>query len=208
MKRWPVYLVAVILALVIVAFLIIHSAYPKTVVDATTLGLLGLLILVMLIPFAKSITLPGGGGVNLLDEFASAKVAADQATKEQQQKGQARSLAPMKPHEPSWRNFLDVDANIALAGLRIEIEERVRELAHKRGIVGDRDLSTTRVILRRLQSEGVLTDSEHHAIESVVNACNQAVHATEIPSNAAYLASDVGETALKILDQKLSAPLE
>lgn len=198
-------LLAVMISLtaIVVVFLVVHSFVKEVTVDTTTVALVGLLIVIWLLPFATSLKLPGGASVELRDlEAASAKVeAVESAT--------ARPvISPVKRPAQSegitWKDLLDTDVNIALAGLRIEIERRIRELGHLADVAGrsEREYSLGDYT-RRLSAAGVLTRLENEAIMSVVEVCNRAVHAKEVSAEAANRASRLGDFVIDLLDRKI-----
>lgn len=191
-----VIIIVILLSSVIGFFLILHTVEPESNVDATTLGLLGLLIAVWCLPLAKSVTLPGGAKIDLRD--SSLKVAIDSR----------RSLEVTQPTirtagtnlENTWQRLLSSDRNLALAGLRIEIERLLREMGKRTGLSDDRIAMGS--LVARLAESGTLSDSEQRLIQSVLSVCNRAVHGANVTPEAAALTADLGDTVVRILRMK------
>src|SRR5712691_13469752 len=108
------------------AIALVHLLWPTLAIDAITLALLVIALLPWLAPIFKSLEFPGGWKV----EFQDLQKAAERAEK-------AGLLAP-QPELPSaeftFQQVAESDPNLALAGLRIEIEKRLASLADKHGI--------------------------------------------------------------------------
>jgi len=196
--------ISMVLAAVISVFLIAHLFYPGLTIDTTTIGLLGLLVVVCILPFAKSITLPGGSGITFERKVARAQRAVNAAIPEKE-RAEIATKKPtiVKPQDMTWRDLMQSDVNLGLAGLRIEIEKKLGLLAKKNGI--DLTRATISEMVRRMVTTGVLLRNEEQAIQSVVSVLNAAVHGQKIPDDAVGLASDLGESILRILDAKLEA---
>src|SRR3989442_15079067 len=115
--RWLVGMLAAILAL----FILMHVLFPTLAIDTTTLALIGMLIVVTLLPFSKSISLPGLGSITLRD-VEPARAVVDRAIREVSVRDFAtgrESVTIGRPTEqvPTWRMILNDDPNIALGGL-------------------------------------------------------------------------------------------
>lgn len=204
-KRLIMGIVALVLGAIISALIYIHSKSESTTIDEVSLALLVLLIIVAFAPFAKSITLPGGSEV-VFDALARAIRQTGLAMRDTQPGGQPTNPPPSgKAGASDWRAYIDSDPKIALAGLRIEIDQKVRELAAIRN-VDDSDSKTVNEILNVLKLKEVLNLNQLHAIESVVSLSNKGVNTVEVPASVTSLASEVGERAIKILDIKIHEP--
>ena len=200
------FLVAIVLAVVIGALLVLYLSKPDATIDVTAMGLLELLILVMLIPLASKIVLPGGTEIGLMAGLLAAKDATDKAARALGQKGQPGLMPPKGLSMVSQPSLLDARSRIPLEPLRIEIEKRLLALAQKSGIEADLKKGRIGDTLEKLRSKGILTDPEMSAIEMVHTVSRQPVRAGAIPSSALYFAADIGESIFQILDEKLSRP--
>lgn len=93
------------------------------------------------------------------------------------------------------------DSNLALAGLRIEIEKRLIALTEKtggmprqRGVGG---------YLFYLRDKGVLTQEQHSVLADMIGLLNSAVHGAEVRKDIAACAMDVGPKLLAELDRRI-----
>jgi len=147
--------------------------------------------------------LPGGGKFDLRDDLQKAKRTVDEAVKESERKStQYRYFAP-SPEDMTWIQMVKNDPNIGLAGLRIKIEDNVRQLAKKNDIVQPDRLETLRSLTQKLRQKNILSINEFVAIQQVTKICNKAVHAQDLSSRDVDLAVELGEGVLGILDSKL-----
>lgn len=75
------------LVVIITALLVLHGLAPRGfLVDSTTVGLLGVLLIVVLVPLLKSATLPGGGGLDFRENINQLRKHSEQAEEDQYQK--------------------------------------------------------------------------------------------------------------------------
>ncbi|MGD8455379.1 MAG: hypothetical protein PVF83_03255 [Anaerolineales bacterium] len=173
---------------------IVHLAWPTLAIDGITLALLLMAIIPWLAPMFKSLEFPGGWKVEFQD-LQKTKVDADKAG----------LLAPIeKPYEPSEYPFLEVvedDPNLALAGLRIEIEIRLQKL----GLANDLSVNRKGIgsLMRMLFKEGVLSNQEYSVLNDMVGLLDSAVHGATVDNRALEWAMDVGPRLLKSLDERI-----
>jgi hypothetical protein len=191
----------VLLGVLVAAILVLHLVIGNSNVDTTTLGLLTLLAALAILPFARSITFPGGTKVELLSALSEAGSAVGELKKAEP----SIALTPAPVSLPTseravWRDLLDSDPAIALAGLRIEIERRVRRLAEGQGVPADRLRRPIAALLREPAVRELMEPPEITAILEVVYVCNRAVHAESIPDGVAHETADLGEFVLRMLD--------
>ena len=194
------------MAAVTALLLVAHLLIPGLAVDTTTLALLTLLIIVALIPFSKAITLPGGGGITFRD-LKEAKGAVDKAEGGGKKQISLLRTSPetspeASPEESMWMYVVDSDPNIGLAGLRIEIERKIRQLTLQIGIPKSESSETLRMLIEKLRNKEVLSFEEMDAILQVTNICNKAVHAQYLDPRDVNLAMELGERVLEIINGK------
>jgi hypothetical protein len=155
---------------------------------------LGLMVLAGLPWFAaviKSAELPGGWKIEFQDvQTAGAKITTATTP---------ASLVSQNPH-PSYLDISDRDPNLALVGLRIELEKRLRALAERNGISESRSLGRTFADLR---SRGVLDEQTVVGLQELIMAGNQAAHGARVAPQAATWAIEHGPKVLSVLDAKL-----
>jgi hypothetical protein len=116
---------------------------------------------------------------------------------------QAASAGLLQPaeHRYSFQAILDQDPNLAVAGLRIELERRLRELGEMAGV--DASRAAIGRLVRALEEKGALDRREISVIADLVPTLNKAVHADDLDWRAFDWAMDVGPQLLAGLDAKI-----
>ncbi len=184
--QWGITIGAAILALG-------HVLWPKLAIDAVSVTLLLAAIVPWLAPLFKKLKLPGGWEI----EFQALQKAKQRADK-------AGLLA--SPEEPaqapdySAQALAEEDPNLALAGLRIEIERRLVRLAERHGIARRRGGVGT--LPRQLEERQLLTPEQSSVLADMVGTLNSAVHGASVSDQAAEWALEVGPRLLKSLDDQ------
>lgn len=173
---------------------LVHIIWPNLAIDAVALALIVIAILPWLAPLIKSLELPGGWKV----EFQELQKAASRAES-------AGLLAEPSEKEAafSFQSIASRDPNLALAGLRIEIEKRLSLLAEIHGLNSRRPMGVGQA-LRALGQAEVLTAEERSILSDMVNLLNAAVHGAEVDSRAATWAIEIGPRLLTSLDERVS----
>jgi hypothetical protein len=173
---------------------LVHIIWPDVAVDGVTLVLLFFALLPWLAPIFKSLELPGGLKVEF-QELEKASARADAI-------GLLSNPEPLdSPPQYSFQLVANHDPNLALAGLRIEIEKRLIELAQQRNI-GTKMQGLGR-LMNELAKQGVLTNDEHSVLADLTGLLNTAVHAGRLDFRASQWAMDVGPRLLQSLDDKV-----
>ena len=91
-----------------------------------------------------------------------------------------------------YREFADEDANLALAGLQMEVEVLARNLAQGFQLtVSDGDTAGT--LLRRLFDENAITVEQFQLAQKIVQMCNAAVHGRRVTREEANAVIDVAQ---------------
>ncbi len=171
---------------------LVHLIWPALAIDAITLALVVIAVVPWLAPIFKSLEFPGGWKV----EFQELQKAAERA-------GQAGLLAPtpqmVTETDYTFQRVAEQDPNLALAGLRIEIEKRLVALAEKRGIeVRGRGLGQ---LLRLLSERNALSQQERSVLADLAGLLNSAVHGATVDRRGADWAIEVGPRLLRALDE-------
>ena len=168
-----------------------HLIWPHLAIDAVTLVLLVVALVPWLAPIFKSLEFPGGWKV----EFRDLQRAGQRAE-------QAGLLAPATTPEASARfafqRVANDDPNLALAGLRIEIEKRLVAIAERSGLdVRNRGVGQ---LLRLLSERQILGFQERSALADLTGLLNTAVHGASVDRQAAEWAIEIGPRLLAALD--------
>ena len=107
------------------------------------------------------------------------------------------ALAP----EFSFQLVADEDPALALAGLRIEIEKRLVQLAWTNNI--DVPRAGVSRLLRALGERGLISREERSVLEDLVGLLNSAAHGGTVDGRLARWALDAGRRLLVALDRRV-----
>lgn len=188
---------------------IVHGFWPGFfLVDAYTLGLLGVLLLLALRPLLKSANVAGVAGVEFREELEAAEESAHQVeAKIEQQTDETPDTAPrleevhaLFPVPGYLRELVRRDPNVALAGLRIELERALR-LAYEVivGREGEREgrrrgaVPLTRIVTE-LARRGHLDDDQAGLAISIIRLGNRAAHGELVSPDEAELVFEWADT--------------
>lgn len=173
---------------------LLHLLWPSLSIDAITLILIVIAILPWIAPLIKSFELPGGWKV----EFQDLQNASSRAET-------AGLLAATSSEEEqfSFQTIAKQDPNLALAGLRIEIEKRLMLLATKKVAIQKSRPMGIGQLLRVLTNEKVLTDEERGILADMINLLNAAVHGANVDQRSADWAIYIGPRLLTSLDERV-----
>ena len=173
----------------------LHLLWPGISLDAVTLTLLGASVVPWILPLFKSLELPGGWKVEF-QELQATEVRADQAGLLDE--GPADSEADQ---DYSFQVVANEDANLALAGLRIEIEKRLNSLADSADI--KRRRMGVGGLLRSLSDRQILSREERSVLRDMIGLLNSAAHGASADQQHAQWALDVGPRLLATLDKRI-----
>lgn len=176
-----------------VAIAAAHLVWPAIEIDATTLVLFTIAVIPWLAPLFKSVEFPGGWKIEF-QELENARGKAEAA-------GLLDLTTKRGESEFSFQAVAEEDPNLALAGLRIEIESRLRELARTRNVPSDR--AGIGQLLHRLDRHDILNPEERAALSEMVHLLNSAVHGAKVDSRAAQWALEVGPQLLAGIDERI-----
>ncbi len=173
---------------------IVHLVWPDLSIDGITLALFVVAVLPWLAPLLKSLELPGGWKV----EFQELQKIKNDAAKAGLL--EASAIKGVAEEAYSFKQILDQDPNLALAGLRIEVEKRLRKIAEVNGIEMKRP--SVYQLLRILTKEQLLSPEESSVLADMNNLLNSAVHGAKIDQRTAEWAIEIGAELLSSLDKK------
>lgn len=184
----------ILITLVALLVAIIHVAFPDLTIDAITVFLLVVALLPWLIPLVRSLEFPGGWKV----EFQELEKARNKAEKAGLLSNKAKQA---KTPSYSFESILDKDPNLALAGLRIELEKRLVQIAKLNKLNVSK--ASINQLLRLLNQEKILTSEESSALSDMSGLLNAAVHGADVDKRATEWAMEVGPKVLHSLDEKI-----
>lgn len=192
MKVHPLQIVISLLALIMV---IVHVAWPSVSIDYVTVVLLLIATAPWLGTLFKSLEFPGGWKIEYQDLERTAEKAEDAGLI---QSALLRADTP----KYSFQLIGTQDPNLALAGLRIELEKRLLDIAESHGL--DVKRQSVGALLRILKERGLLSPDESAVLENMVGQLNAAVHGAQVSPAAADWAFTVGPLLLEALDQRVA----
>lgn len=181
-----------------VAAIAVRIAFPEVKIDLITLGLMIIGVLPWLSELIESAKFPGGWEV----KFRDLREAGEKVTSSSEPSPTPTHKAPpASPTKPSYVSVADQDPNLALVGLRIEIEQRIRQLSEQHGLPMNR-VSLAKLI-RELTRRDVIPYSVASGLEDLVAAGNQAAHGASVDPRIADWAFTDGPEILAALDALL-----
>ena len=173
---------------------LLHAVFPSLAIDAVALVLVVVAVVPWLAPLFKSLQLPGGWKVEF-QELQKVAAKADDA-------GLLTPAPAGAQPEYAFQSVAERDPNLALAGLRIELEKRLVRLAEIHG-VGTAMQGMGR-LLRELARRGILTEDEESVLADLVHMLNAAVHGASVDPRATEWAMDVGPQLIQSFEEKLA----
>lgn len=172
----------------------VHLIWPNLGIDPTTIALLFIVVLPWLAPLIKSLELPGGWKI----EFQTLQEAASRADAA----GLLAAQPSVKKAAYSFQSVAAQDPNLALAGLRIEIEQRLSRLAEASGVKTPRPAGIGQ-LLRALVQNNVLTSEERSILADMTITLNYAVHGATVDVRTSDWAITYGPRLLASLDERI-----
>jgi len=184
--KWIITICAIGLAL-------LHVLRPELNVDAITVALLAIAVVPWLAPLFKSVELPGGLKVEYRD-LVEAKKKAEEAGLV----SSVQSKSTTNRRRYAYETVVGHDPNLALAGLRIEIETRLRDIAMSHSI--DTERRSIGQVANQLKERGVLKELQLSALLDLLPLLNSAAHGATVDERASQWAADIGPQLLQSLD--------
>ncbi len=178
------------ITLAAVSIAVAHMFWPDARIDAVTVTLVVIALLPWLGAVFRSVELPGGLKVEYKDLAEVGRKAEE-----------AGLVSKSTPQEvPIFVSLAAEDPNLALAGLRIEIERRLRSIA------AAHDLHVEPVgvgtLLRVLGRHDVLSKREQSVLADLIGILNGAVHGASVNAASAQWALKEGSRLLASLDER------
>lgn len=185
-------LLKITISLLCGVFVAVHLFVPAIDIDAITLGLIALGLLPWFQPLVKSLELPGGLKIELQD----VKAATDKISrgpKIQPLDASAQKTGAL----PFISKVAEQDPNLALVGLRIELEKQLVEIAEAVGVSTER--RGIGALLRELNRLSLIPQTVAAGLQDFLYLGNQAAHGATVSRDAANWALDSTPQLLGIL---------
>jgi hypothetical protein len=146
----------------------------------------------MVVRCVKSLEVPGAGKI----EFQEVREATERAAGD-------KTKVPPPPAEPEFLflAFSELDPNLALVGLRVELEKRLRKLAKAHNLAPSRPLP---LVANELQRQGILSAEQASGLRDLIALGNGAAQGVDVSPAAGRFAVEYGPDVLRVLDAKLS----
>ena len=173
---------------------IVHSIWPGVTIDSITVAMVVVSIIPWLAPLMKSVELPGGAKIEFR-EFEKAQEKAEKVGL------LSKEVETRQIPDHTFLMVAEEDPILALAGLRIEVEKRLRTIADRQGIPTQH--KGVGQLLRLLSENNLLSNEERSVLMDMVDLLNGAVHGKDVDDRTAQWALDVGPRILKGLDERL-----
>lgn len=186
--------IRILITLTSILFIIIHIFNPELKIDIITV----ILIIIAFIPWTtnlfEAVEFPGGF------KFTMRKL--EEAGIKGEEIGLIESELSTKDEKIySFQIISEQDPNLALAGLRIEIEKRIKAIAEKL------DISTNMQgiirILNILFKKEHISNAEYYLLVDLVKLLNEAVHGAKLTNDSYAWALNYGPRLLKGLDRRI-----
>lgn len=186
--------VKIFISSVALAGIVIHAVLPEYKIDIITLGLFVLALAPWLSHLLDSFELPGGWKLKFK--------ALEETGKRAEKVGLlSNDISKSEKDKYSFQIIGESDPNLALAGLRIEIEKRLKLLAENNNI-GTKMQGVGR-LLQMLSDKELIGYEEKSVLMDMIGLLNSAVHGAKIDSKSYVWAMEYGPRILKTLDSRL-----
>jgi hypothetical protein len=182
-----------------VGLAVAHIIWPGLSIDGIALGLLAIAVIPWLSPLFKSIELPGGMKIEYQELEKAGESASNAGLVAPNVPPTTPPLAPRARY--AFEDAVALDPNMALAGLRIEIERRLKELANASG--GLPRIGGSGALLHTLRDREVLSGEAFGALRDITALLNTAVHGAIVTPRAVNWVMDIGPGLLEQLDKVL-----
>lgn len=176
---------------------VVHITCPEIKIDAITSLLFAISILPWLGSLFKSVEITGVGKV----EYAEMQRVKNEAEAAGLLNKNKNPITNRKKY--TFETIATSDPRVALAGLRIEIESLLNDIAvhHKLNTQGN---SSIRNLINLLSKKQIISYKECSVIDDIIPILNRASHGAEIDSNTLDLVLDIGIKILHSLEEKRS----
>jgi hypothetical protein len=182
------------------SLLILFDLFVKPL-DVISVGLV-VIIVFLLSPlreamprFVKSAEVPGWFKIEFREKLQTVAEEAKDA-------GLLSEPPPEQKERPIEQLIYNDDPTLSLAGLRIAIEKRLRDLAKLARIDSVQPLPS---LVRALRSSNKLTAEEASALDHLIPLLNRAIHALDVDKEMADWVIKIGPKLIAGLDQKAIA---
>lgn len=189
-----------ITSILFIGLFVLRIFKPELNIDSMSVMLIILALVPWFIQYIKTLEINGLGKVELITEYQKQiieKKAAEAGLSTGEKKHEIKN-------EYLFYNLRYEDPKLALAGLRIELENTLIELAQKNNL--DVQRSGLNKITRVLLANNIITRDENALIYDIIDVLNRAVHSQLGVYNSKTFdwVFDIGLKLLNSLDKRLN----
>lgn len=182
-----------LISLICLVFILLHMFYPKITIDNITIIALILGFIPWLSDLFKEIEMPGGWKIKFNDQKRLEKQFSDI--------GLDVESTVTDGNKYSFQYVGKTDMNLALAGLRIEIEKKLIEIAEKNDI-GTKMRGIGKLI-GVLYERNLIGFEEKSLINDMIGMLNSAVHGKNIDKDSFDWTIEYGVRLLSALEKRI-----
>jgi hypothetical protein len=190
-------LVKLIVSIIAVMGIVLHAICQNIKIDSITIALLFIALLPWLAFLLEEVEFPGGWKVKFKRQ------EKEEIEKKANQAGLAPDISKEGGNKYSFQLVGPANKNLALAGLRIEIEKILIDIAKKNGI--GTNMQGVGRIVKFLFDKNLINFEEKAVINDMIGLLNKAVHGKKIDDDSYYWAMEYGLKLLKALRDKDAA---
>ena len=192
MSAQPKTIAAFLFSLIAVGAAVAHAFFPEVKIDSTTAALLLIAAAPWLGVYFKSLELPGGVKIQYHDLKAVEAKARDVGLIKSPE-----ATATTTTDRAVYERIATEDPNLALAGLRIEIERALVLLGASQGITATH--GPILWIARELTKDGTLPEGTVSVLTDLLPLLNKAVHGAQVDQRSVEWALGAGAEILAAL---------
>lgn len=189
------FIIKILISGTAIIIMTLHIIWPNLAIDSITITLLILAMIPWVINLLKTIELPGGLKIELNE--------IKRIDKEANRLGLiANELETDTEYQYSFQTIAEQDPNLALAGLRIEIERKLRQIANENNIMNER--MTFGRLLKNLCERRLISNEERSVLNDLVVLLNKGAHGAVVDNESAEWAVEIGPRILATLGKRVA----
>lgn len=173
---------------------IVHLWKPNLNIDSITVVLIVVAIVPWLAPLFRSMELPGGFKFEFND--------FERIKKEAKEVGLINDALVSKTPEYSFLEIAESNPQLALVGLRIELEKGLRTLAGIHNVNTERPKA--RFLMTDLYNRKLISEKERAVLADMMSTLNQAAHGHEADPRITNWIIEVGPKILDSINKKIT----
>lgn len=191
-------IIQILITIISLSIALVHVIFPNIRIDSITIIFFIVAVIPWLFPLFKSLELPGG--------FKFEFQELEQVSKQMKEVGlTGDSLYDKNNKDYTFVEIADENPQLALAGLRMELEKKLKEIYRidrENGIVMSRRTSIG-WIMRDLLERKIISADEKDALSNMVNVLNKAIHGDNLDFKTTQWVIDIGPKVLNAMDKKI-----